>query len=482
MHQNRFQDSIPFFKKALKIYPNDPELYCNLGLAYLNINDLNNALDHLQQSLKIHPNHIESHFNIAKIFLTKLEINKSLHHLQIIERLISPNENLYQLFAEAYRYVNKYDLFLNSLKKAIEINPNNHINYFYLAFGFMWCNDKKNAVSNLQKCIELNPKFTPAIFNLMQISNDSNYFDDIEIFNSLEKNFHLSNEEFIYFHLCLSKFYENKNIDSYIKHLSRANEVKRKSIAKFFNLRDLEDFIFSKLNPSAFNRIQPSSHSPIFIVGMPRSGSTLVESILLNNKNIYSCGEVPLLHDEFYSLVQSDKNSLMESIENIQERYINLIESMTNSLNFIDKLPLNFFWIDLILLMFPNAKFVFTERNKFDTCFSIFKTFFGDSALPFSYKSNEIVEFYNFYIKVKDHWFREYRNNLYTISYDNIITDSSSEFKNLFNFLDIDFDQSMISLDDKRFVQTASFAQVRGKISKQTSYESFKKIFPEFLI
>ena len=132
--------------------------------------------------------------------------------------------------------------------------------------------------------------------------------------------------------------------------------------------------------------------------------------------------------------------------------------------------------------MFPNAKFIFTERNKFDTCFSVFKTFFGDSALPFSYESNDIVEFYNFYIKVKDHWFKEYRNNLYTISYDNIIIDSTTEFKNLFNFLDIDFDQSMISLDDKRFVQTASFAQVRGKISKQTSYESFNKIFPEFLI
>ncbi|AKO64920.1 hypothetical protein VI34_04210 [Methylophilales bacterium MBRSG12] len=482
MHQNQFQDSISFFKKALKFYPDDPELYCNLGLAYLNINHLNNALDHLHQSLKIYPNHIESHFNIAKIYLTKLEINKCLHHLRIIERLISPNENLYQLFAEAYRYINEYNLFLKSLKKAIEINPNNHINYFYLAFGFMWCNDKKNAVMNLQKCIELNPKFTPAIFNLMQISKDSKYYDNIDIFNNIEKSFHLSNDEFIYFHLCLSKFYENKSIDSYIKHLSRANEVKRKSISKFFNLTDLEDFIFSKLNPSAFTRIQPSSHSPIFIVGMPRSGSTLVESILLNNKNIYSCGEVPLLHDEFYSLVQSDKNSLMESLEDIQARYVNLIESMTNSLNFIDKLPLNFFWIDLILLMFPNAKFVFAERNKFDTCFSIFKTFFGDSALPFSYKSNEIVEFYNFYNKVKDYWQKVYRNNLYTISYDNIITDSSSEFKNLFNFLDIDFDQSMILLDDKRFVQTASFAQVRGEISKQTSYESFKKIFPEFLL
>ena len=481
MYQNRFQNSIPFFKKAIKIYPDDPELYCNLGLAYLNINDFSNALDHLQHSLKINPNHIESHFNIAKIFLTKLEINKCLHHLQTIERLISPNENLYQLFAEAYRYINKYDLFLNSLKKAIEINPNNYINYFYLAFGFMWCNDKKNAIINLQKCIELNPKFTPAIFNLMQISNDCKYFHDIEIFNTLEKS-HLSNDEFIYFHLCLSKFYENKDINLYIKHLSRANEVKRKSIAKFFNLKSLEHFIFNKLNPSAFTKIQPSSLSPIFIVGMPRSGSTLVESILLNNKNIYSCGEVPLLHDEFYSLVPFDKNSLMESIENIQERYVNLIQSMTNSLHFVDKLPLNFFWIDLILLMFPNAKFIFTERNKFDTCFSIFKTFFGDSALPFSYESNEIVEFYNFYKKLKDYWCKEYRNSLYTISYDNIIIDSNSEFRNLFNFLDIDYDQSMISLDDKRFVQTASFAQVRGKISKQTSYESFKKIFPEFLI
>ena len=482
MHQNRSQDSIPFFKKALKIYPDDPELYCNLGLAYLNTNDLNNALDHLHHSLRIHPNHIESHFNIAKIFLTKLEINTCLNHLQIIERLITPNENLYQLFSEAYRYINEYDLFLKSLKKAIEINPNNHINYFYLAFGFMWCNDKKNAVINLQKCIELNPKFTPAIFNLMQISKDSNYFDDIQIFHSLEKSFHLSNDEFIYFHLCLSKFYENKDIDLYIKHLSRANEVKRKSIANFFDLSDLEDFIFRKLNPSAFTKIQPSSLSPIFIVGMPRSGSTLVESILLNNKNIYSCGEVPLLHDEFYSLVKFDKNSLIEETENIQERYVNLIESMTKSSNFIDKLPLNFFWIDLILLMFPNAKFVFTERNKFDTCFSIFKTFFGDSALPFSYETNEIVEFYNFYNKVKDYWHKEYRNNLYTISYDNIIIDSSSEFKNLFNFLDIDFDQSMILLNDNRFVQTASFAQVRGEISKQNSYENFKNVFPEFLL
>jgi tetratricopeptide (TPR) repeat protein len=479
IYQNQFSESILIYERAIKIYPEDPELYCNIGLACLSLNLLEKALSYLHQSIKLNPNLIQSHFNIAKIYLSELDIDKCLTHLNIIKSIDPNNENVHQLFAEACRYANKYELFIHSLESAIKINPDNYINYYYLAFGFMWCNNKSEALKNLERCIELNPKYTPALFNLFQIKGIEDSSILIDDLMSLEKESHFTNDEFIYFNLCLSQYYERSDPEIYIKYLHRANNLKNKYIINF-NIQKLHSSIISANSDLTYYPEYNNDLTPIFIVGMPRSGSTLVESILLNNKNIYSCGEVPLIHDEFYKCIGNNNLITSDSLSATREKYINLIRSMTDSTIIIDKLPLNFLWINLIFLIFPNAKFIFTERNKFDTCFSIYKTFFGDSALPFSYNTNHISEFYDFYSKVKNYWFKIYDKNIYTISYDNIIENSVAEFNSLFNSLGFDFDKSKVSLDDSRYVQTASFAQVRGKIKKQTSYEEYKQYFPEF--
>ena len=480
IYQGFYNESLKPLLKCLYLYPNNSETLYNLGVVYHNTGQQNQAIENFELCIKNNPENIDAYINLTRVYIQTLDVNNAL---STINGLINKNPHIeicYHLRAQCYRLINDFQNQKISLEFAQKINPSNVNNYIYLAFIYLWQNQLNEAKTYFKNALNLDPKNTFVIYNLMQIDNNFKYHSNVDLLIKINEQYHLNDFDLIYFNLCLSKFYEKKDDDKFIEYLLKANKLKKQiinfNINYFFTInKQIFDKYHSLSSSSSINK----DYRPIFIVGLPRSGSSITEQILINSQDVQTCGEVDVLNYEFIN----NLNSLNENImNNIGIKYLNHIKLITSSKIFIDKLPLNFFWIGLIKIIFPQAKFIFTFRNKFDNCFSIFKTFFGDSALPFSYNIKDISDFYNLHVSIIDTWIDLLDKDIYKFEYEKLIENPEAEVIKLFNFLELKYDKSYLNLNNThKFIQTASFSQARNKIEKQASYKKFHKFFPDFL-
>jgi len=480
IYQGFFNESLKLLQKCINLYPNDSETFYNLGVAYHNSNQQDLAIESFENCIENDSANVDAYLNLARIFIQTLSIKNALSTISSLTDQNAHLEICYHLQAQCFRLINDFENQKKSLEIAIKINPSNANNFIYLAFIFLWKNKPTEAKEYFKKALELNPKNTFAIYNLMEIDKNFEYYSNLELLIKINERYHLSDFDLIYFNLCLSKFYENKDEEKYIDYLFKANKLKKQTINFDINyFLNINEQIFDKYHFLTNASSTLKEYKPIFIVGLPRSGSSITEQILINSPDVQSCGEVEILNYEF----MNNLNSLNENIlNNIGNKYLNHIKLITNSKIFIDKLPVNFFWIGLIKIIFPQAKFIFTSRNIFDNCFSIFKTFFGDSALPFSYNVKDIRDFYNLHVSIIESWIALLDKNIHKFEYEKLIANPEDEVIKLFNFLELKYDRSYLNLNNSdNFIQTASFSQARNKIEKQASYKKYHKFFPDFL-
>lgn len=481
IYQGFFNESLKLLLKCINLYPNNSDTLYNIGVVYHNIGQQNLAIENFELCIKNNPENIDAYINLTRVYIQTYSAISALNTINLAIYKNSYLEVCYHLQAQCYRLINDFENQKKSIELALKINPNNANNHIYLAFIYLWQNKTKEAKECLKEAFKQNPKNTFAIYNLMEIDKNSEFYSHEELLLNIREKYHLSNFDLIYYNLCLSKLYENQDDEKFILHLSNANKLKKQTIN--FNLDDYfkkYTRIFDKYHGLNTTNTCFDEYNPIFIVGLPRSGSSLVEQILINSPYVKTCGEVDILNYEFSENLDSlNQNTL----DHIADKYINHIKLITDSKKFIDKLPLNFIWIGIIKLIFPKAKFIYTSRNKFDNCFSIFKTFFGDSALPFSYNANDIESFYNFHISIIDSWFKLLNKDkdIHKLDYEKLVANPKYEVKKLFDFLGLDFKESYLNLNNSGiFIQTASFSQARNEIKFIKNYHKYHKYFPEF--
>jgi hypothetical protein len=225
---------------------------------------------------------------------------------------------------------------------------------------------------------------------------------------------------------------------------------------------------------------------PVFIIGMPRSGSTLVEQILSSHPDVYGAGEVKYLsralgqlRDRFPSLPKFPQ--MMEKITPAQldivaKNYLNALSAGGGDAKRItDKLLTNYFFVGFIHLLYPKAKFVNTQRDPVDTCLSGFTKLFKDD-MPHSYDLAELGRYYGKYRELIEHWHNVLPEGvLTTVQYENVVADTEKEAKALIEFIGLDWDPKCVDFHKSdRPVKTASVAQVRQPIYK-TSVKRWKK-------
>ena len=218
------------------------------------------------------------------------------------------------------------------------------------------------------------------------------------------------------------------------------------------------------------------TNDPIFILGLPRAGSTLIEQILSSHSLIEGTQEhhnIMTIGRKIRSINNTDNytDSLFElKDEDILEygnKYINETMWSRKEKNFfIDKMPNNFPYIGLIKMILPNAKIIDARRNPLDGCFSCFKQFFAKGQ-HFTYDLDDIARYYKDYERIMLFWNSIFPDSIYKISYEDVIENPESEVKKLLNYLELDFEESCMDFyKSKRPVKTASSEQVRQPIYK----------------
>ena len=243
---------------------------------------------------------------------------------------------------------------------------------------------------------------------------------------------------------------------------------------------------------------EPSTIRPVFIVGMPRSGTSLVEQIIDSHHAVHGAGESQTFRKLLTLIVRdhliedtttastiiggvnmsiSDMNNLPKKVFlSIREQYLDELSSLNVPENVItNKGLLNFRFIGFILLAFPEAKIVHLKRDARATCWSIYKNNFHQKGIGYGNNLEDLAGFYGLYTDLMDFWHQSFPDKIYDLCYEDLTTNQEEETRKLLEYCELDWDENCLNFHtNKRAVKTASALQVRQKMY-QGSSEAWKK-------
>lgn len=363
---------------------------------------------------------------------------------------------------------------------AVDLQPDIASHHYNLAAVERYCGRLQEAAASLQRAIELNPGDADAYLlrsGLRTQTADNNNIDSLQdaILSAG------SNRSRVRLNFALAK--ELEDIGDYqqsFQALQLATSLRR-SVMKYTPQRDLqtlrrirECYTAELVNETGSGHV---SAEPIFIIGMPRTGTTLVDRILGSHPAVKSAGELQNFASALMDLSrqQSDKlpNKALDAVqlstlidfEELGLRYIESTRPATGTTpHFTDKLPLNFLYAGLIRRALPKAKIVFLNRDPMDTIYAVYKTLF-EGVYPFSYDLEELTEYYIEYRNLLAHWQELMPGDMHAVQYESLVTDPEPVIRNLLEYCGLSWDARCLEFhSDSSATTTASAVQVREEV------------------
>ena len=488
-----FIDAEKTANHLIKKYPNNAWLYNFLGLTLIEQKKFDKAIDCYEYGIKIDDSFAMFYNNLGTIYKIKKEYPKSENYykksIKLNNKIPEPENNLGNL----YRLINKDIEAIKCYSSSIKKVPNFYPGHYNLGITYKNLGNFKNAEIHLKKAINLNPNFYTAHRNLSEIIKYKKKSEHLKILKDIynDKNKEKINKSEICF--AIAKAYTDmKDFNNSFKFYNLGNNYKRKSI-NFSILSETNEFLKIKkiFNSETIRKFSSSGFNdttPIFILGMPRSGTTLVEQIISSHPNVYGADELNTLPIIIKKYIKDENNNISEKlIKNIDsdkllllgKEYVNEIKKLsTSSINITDKLPVNFKWIGLIKMILPNSKIIHCTRDSKDTCLSIFKNFFVNDELKYAYNLDEIVAYYNNYLDLMKHWHKILPDFIFNIKYENLIGNPNKEIKNLIHVAGLSWSSKCLKFyQNKRSIKTASDTQARRKLYKSSinSWKNYEK-------
>jgi tetratricopeptide (TPR) repeat protein len=218
---------------------------------------------------------------------------------------------------------------------------------------------------------------------------------------------------------------------------------------------------------------------PILIVGMPRSGTTLLERIIASHPRVHGCGELDFWIERGPEWADIDPSRLAKAAEQLRGDYLRILcRDAPDALRATDKMPFNFFWVGLVHLLFPNARIVHSRRNAVDTCLSIYTTLVG-KTWGFASSLGNIASYYKLYLRLMDHWRRTISpDRLIDVDYESIVTAPENTARRLIAFCGLEWDPACLRPEENDgLVKTASRWQARQPIY-QSSVARWRRYEP----
>ncbi len=447
--QDKNDEAIIAFKKSLSLNSNFSEAYNNLANVQKKIECYEDALLNYQNAIRANENNLEAYYNLANL----------------------------------YKYLKNYEEANINYKKVIKLNPTfsdayNNIGTIYSILGKF-----ENAREFYKKCMEINKYFPEPYKNYVQLSKID---EEDEVFNSLKeivKKEDLDEDQKEVFFYSISKIYfDIGNNELAFKYLNLANKFKLKKLDYSFN-KDKKEFkkikkYFSNKELINLKNFQENKVTPIFILGMPRSGTSLIEQIISNHSEVYGAGELDALPISVKNSDWSNSNDLKKVSEKIRNEYLKKISLLSKKKYITDKLPGNFKRIGFILNSFPDSKIIHLQRNPMAICWSNYKSNFNSIGMGFTLNQEYTAEYYLLYKDLMNFWNERYPEKIININYENLVENFEHEVKELFSKLQLNWEKHLYDFHkNERPVETASFMQVRNKIYKKSSeqWRSYKE-------
>ena len=453
------------FIQGIRKFDKEISLRSNIALIQINLNKLNLAEKNLEQAEKI---------NESDIYF--------LFALGTLRR----QQSKYQEAIEIFKKICEKDI---KFPKALLLLGQTYLDIAQKE------NDKKFyelAEKNFLLCSEFFPKTVEVDYTLSTFIDYSlNDFHQKKMLNKISKLI-LNDDQKVFIYFALGKSFEDqKKYDQAYEYIRQANNAKnssikedilKKEILKYRNVKKIFETIEFK-NKNSKSLFQKKI---IFVVGLPRSGTTLVHQLLSSASDTFGFGESIFLSKFFDTKIFDqtflsrilNKKSIEDEIIKISNEIGDKYSSVSSQNVFIDKMPPNFYWIGFIKLIFPNSKIIHISRNIKDNFLSIYKNLFGTTEMDWSYSEKNIHRFIINYRNTIKFWNQLYKNQIYEIKYDNLVKNKVEQTKMLFEFCELKWDEKIFDFyKNAKTIRTVSINQVKKPIyqSSVNSSDNFSK-------
>ncbi len=474
MMANCFDDAREFLERIIEKQPRFIAAWHDLGTVLKELHFYEEAVSVLEDALELEPNNALTHY----------------YHGAALAMAARP--------AEAVK----------SYEKAVSIDPELPGAHIGLGHVLKTVGDQEAGIAAYRRAIELRPNFGETYYSLANLKTFRFTDQDTEVMSQRLANESLPVECRVHFAFSLGKAFEDqKNYDRAFEHYALANQLHRDTIAydpvqtgiAHERMRE----VFSK---EYFETQVPESGcqstDPIFIVGLPRSGSTLLEQILASHSEIDGTSELPDISmiaqgltrprsGQAFPRCMSDLSN--NAIRGLGEQYLDQTRRHRGSAPFFtDKMPNNFAYVGFIKAILPNAKIIDARRHPMDSCFGCFKQHFAKGQ-AFTYDLFELGEFYLEYRELMDHWDVVLPGAVLHVQYEEVVSDLETQVRRILHFCGLPFQESCVNFHEtERAVRTASSEQVRqpiysGSVQTWTRYgahldglkEILEPVFPD---
>jgi tetratricopeptide (TPR) repeat protein len=475
----KFEEAERAFQRAIAFRPRYVEATNNLANLLIFNKRYEDALRLLGELLKTHPKEPRTLVNVAR---TQLMRGANLQAERAVKALLKDhpdNVEALNLYAQICHELDRFDEALESLERVLAQRPGDleALNLYGVVLKSVGrLDDARNAFI---KALELQPRALGAYSNIVDLEKftpDNPLF--IAMRGILERAKFPENERYMAMHFALGKAYDDMGeCEKALHHFGVGTRLKRATItydeaevfAFFDDVRQTFDEGYFKKRP--FDG-KPTS-LPIFIIGMPRSGSTLTEQIIQSHPEVYGAGEIKTLSyaigsarmkypglPKFPAMARSMRPTQFAAIADI---YLNAVSSYSPTAKRVtDKLLTNYYFAGLIHTLFPNAKIIHTMRNPVDTCYSSYTKLFKDE-MSHSYDFRDLGRYYGKYYELMAHWRKVLPPGvMLDVQYEDVVADTEAKAREIIAFLGLDWDERCLKFHESdRPVKTASVSQVR---------------------
>ena len=474
----QLQEASQAFLNAIKIKSDYTEAHFNLGLIYQQLNKLDSAVKAYKSVISLTPNYPSAHNNLGIIYLEKSQLDSAAEHFEWALAYKYDFAEAYNNLGATLQKQGKLDLSFNNFKQAIAIKPEYAQAHSNLGNLFQIIGEVDSAVKSFESAIAHKPEYAEAHRNLSILKKYSENDVHITQMKSLLSNITLSNSNRMHLSFALAKVNEDLGKENQLfEFLNEGNRLRKEQLNFSFDKFEKHCSVIKNQFSTTLPIIEkPSTIRPIFIIGMPRSGTSLVEQIISNHHQVYGGGELEDFSNIINSILQDEPTSgkanlSLKTIISSRQKYLDVLSRFNTSKKIItDKLPLNFRYIGFILSAFPEAKIIHVKRDSMATCWSIYKHYFSSKGTGWAYSQEDIAKYYGLYLELMEFWHEIYPNQIYDLGYEDLTTNQEEETQKLLEYCELEWDQDCLNFHtNERAVHTASLIQVRKKMYQGSS-------------
>ncbi len=494
---NKYLEVIKEGNELIKKYPNLFIFYNIVGLAYQGLVRLEESEKFFLKAIEINPKEVGPKNNLANTYysLGKLEESEKLFE-EILSKLGRSPVVLVN-YSRVKKKLNDFNKAKNLLEEALNLDKNNLEFLEELANCHQSLGNFEKSKEICNKILDKNPNNIPVHIILSKQTDYSK--ENANLKKMIDAETILDEKNINKYKICfaIGKAYEDKKkIERSFDYIKEANDLQDNLIQYkiykdelvFKNVKNLFDN-----NKFFFPKEKYNKKKIIFICGLPRSGTTLVEQILSSHTKVNGAGELVYLKKSIDTLFLNNENINKYKIESeinsekniLNDMYFKFLKIHNFKNEFVsDKAPQNFMWIGFIKYFFPNAKVVHCYRNAYDNFLSLYKNNFASNQhMGWTFNPDNIVKFYNMYSDLMNFWKSKFGDFIYNINYDKLVTENKTEIKKLLNYCELEKEDNCFNHHkNKNPITTVSLYQARKPIYKSSlnSSETFKQYLEKY--